>query len=99
MITIHNNSNIDITNMELNYSDKDFTKLPTIKSKDTYNTNIVFPENFSEGLIKISYINKSNEIEEVYLESYIEHNYKRHIFVTINSIDSNGILDIEYSIK
>lgn len=98
-ISIYNNSNIDVTNIELCYSEQDFIKLPTIKSKDTYNTNINLPKNFSEGFIKISYRNTLNELQEIYLENYIEHSYKKDISITINSIDNTGILNIDYSIN
>lgn len=96
MLSIQNNTDITISGLKIKYSNfSDDVKVPEILPKKVYKTKLRLPENFSEGSIKIFYIDKNGKNHEEYLSGYIEKGYKVKINSTIDSVDNNGVLTIK----
>ncbi|MDF2514158.1 MAG: hypothetical protein K0S04_4024 [Herbinix sp.] len=86
-------SNINIKYM---YSNKEkIIELPNIPPKDNYKMNLLYPDDFSEGAIKLHYTDKHGEQQEEILVGYIENGYHKKIIVKVDSIDKNGILSFK----
>jgi hypothetical protein len=95
-ITINNNTSKTITGLEIKYSNSfSSIKIPPILQKQKYKTKLVLPDNFSEGSIKIGYVDNKGENHEEYLEGYIEKGYRSKIKVDIESLDNNGVLSLK----
>ncbi len=95
-ISMKNNTDKDISGLIIKYSDStDTVNVPIISQKEKYKTKVVLPENFSEGCIKVCYIDKQGKNHEEYLEGYIEKGYNGKVTANINSIDDNGVLSIK----
>jgi len=95
-LSIQNNTDVTISGLKIKYSNSlNDTELPDILPKQIYNSKIILPQNFTEGSIKIFYLDKQGKNHEEYLSGYIEKGYKVKISVNIVSVDSNGILSIE----
>lgn len=95
-ISIKNNTDKDISGLIIKYTDSAITvNIPTISQKQKYKTKVILPENFSEGCIKLCYIDKQGKNHEEYLEGYIEKGYNGKVTANINSIDDNGVLSIK----
>lgn len=76
-----------------------FIEVPVIKQKQTYKTELIFPNNFTEGSIKMIYKDINGTNHEMYIEGYIEKGYKARINVTINSVDNKGVLSADVTIQ
>ncbi|AJA46826.1 hypothetical protein CPAST_c07260 [Clostridium pasteurianum DSM 525 = ATCC 6013] len=95
-ISIKNNTDKTVAGLKIKYSHlNNDIEVPQIPKNQIYKTKIILPENFTEGSIKIYYIDKQGENHEEYLEGYIEKGYKGNITTTIDSVDNNGILSIK----
>lgn len=94
-ISIKNNTYKTISGLKIKYSNSSSDiEVPQIQKKQIYKTKVILPENFTEGAIKIYYIDKKKKIHEEYLEGYIEKGYKGKFTMSINSIDDSGVLTI-----
>ena len=75
------------------YAEKEkVIEIPDLQPKDNYKMNILFPDDFTEGAIKISYIDNYGTPQEEFLVGYIEKGYYKKITVNVDSIDEDGKL-------
>lgn len=95
-ISITNNTDVTISNLKIQYSnsDEDSFDIPQLSKGETYDLNLELPDNFSEGYIKICYLDNQNEVKEEYIEGY-----SKNIDIKITSIDSNSILTFDFNIS
>lgn len=95
-LLIQNNTSETITGLKIEYSNSlNDTKIPEILPKQVYKTNLILPENFTEGSIKILYTDKQGESHEEYLSGYIEKGDEVKFNVAIDSVENNGVLSIK----
>lgn len=94
-ISIKNNTDSTISGLKIIYSDVDNAiEIPEILQKQVYRTKLILPDSFSEGSIKLLYLDYSGAVHEEYIEGYIEKGYKKKIRVTVDSVDDRGVLTI-----
>jgi hypothetical protein len=95
-ISINNNTDKTISGLKIKYSNstENDIEIPEIQQKQTYKTKLILPENFTEGFIKICYVDKQGTNKEEYIEGYIEKGYKNKIIINIDTVDNNGVLSI-----
>ncbi len=92
-ITIQNNSDIKISGLKIEYANSfNDTIISEILPKQKYEAELTLPKDFTEGSIKIVYTDKLGKKHEEYLSGYIEKNNKFKFYITIVSVDSNGVL-------
>jgi hypothetical protein len=98
-ISINNNTNTIISGLKIKYTNSptDEIQVPEILEKKSADIKLDLPKNFTEGFIKICYIDKQGMNKEEYIEGYIEKGYSRNRIINIQSIDENGILSIDYN--
>lgn len=97
VISIKNKTEKDISTLQIIYHNLDKNeevRIPIISPNQTYKTKIMFPENFIEGSLILSYLDLQGNKHEEYLQGYIEKSYSGKISVVIDSIDSNGVLTV-----
>jgi hypothetical protein len=97
-IKIRNQTNTTLSGImiEYIYSNKEtIIKIPDIQPKDNYKMKLSFPNDFTEGSIKMNYIDKYGVEQEEGLVGYIEKGYHEKVTVTVNSIDKAGILTLK----
>ncbi len=95
-ISITNDTNKTITNLELKYKVGDIiqtiSQIQSKKSwKDTIDTNNIQGEN----VIILTYKDNKGNSYEKYVVGYLEKGYSGKASVVINKIDENGKLEIE----
>ncbi len=101
IISIKNDTenNISGLNIKIDSNPDIYIEIPEIKQKQTYQTELKLPEEFTEGSLKIIYRDFYEIDHEIYLEGYIEKGYKAVIIANINSVDDKGILSTDVSIQ
>ncbi|WP_270206226.1 hypothetical protein, partial [Clostridium butyricum] len=95
-ISIKNNTNKTIENLELKYYDGNtLTTISQIEPKESLEYNIDTNNIRGENAVILTYKdNKGNSYEE-YVVGYLEKGYIGKSNVVINKIDDNGTLDME----
>ncbi|HVJ48635.1 hypothetical protein [Desulfitobacterium sp.] len=95
-LSINNKTDETISGLKIIYSSSNNnTEVPEILPKKMYKTKLLLPNNFTEGSIKIFYLDKLGNDHEEYLVDYIEKGYKEQINVTVNSVDENNVLSLQ----
>lgn len=92
-VTIKNNTDVAISELKITYEDisKDID-IPSIPAHKELKINIIPSENFSEGAMKIYYINSKGNRQEEYIVGYFEKGYSGEVIAEINSVVENGNL-------
>lgn len=92
-LSIQNNTNTVISGLKIKYSDSfNETDVPEILPGQTYEDELILPDEFTSGSIWVYYTDKQGENHEEYLVGYVERGFDIKIQITIDSIDNNGIL-------
>lgn len=92
-IEIKNTLNEDVSGLTITYANiTEDIVLPTIKSGETYKLNITPKEEFGENQMIIYYKDKRGVTQKNTLIGYFAKGYNGEIKVTVNSIDSNGLI-------
>lgn len=96
ILSIQNITDVNISGLKIKYSNSIYdTKVPEILPKQIYKANLILPEDFTAGTIKVLYTDKLGQNHEEFLSGYIEKGYKEKIRVTISSVETNGVLSIK----
>lgn len=69
--------------------------IPRIESGKTERIYFELPDEFDEGNVTLYYFDKSHEKHEVIIIGYIEKNRKCDVKLFVESIDSDGIIDMK----
>ncbi|APM40283.1 hypothetical protein [Clostridium kluyveri] len=69
-------------------------KIKNIDKYSKYKTNLVLSKSFDESNMVMYYFDNQGSKHEIYLLGYFEKGYSGKIDVTINSIDTKGIISI-----
>jgi hypothetical protein len=94
-IKIQNLTDTTLPNISIKYiySNKEkVIELPGIPPKDNYKMDLSYPDDFTEGAIKLHYIDNHGNQQEEIIVGYIENGYFKKIIVKVDSIDKDGIL-------
>ncbi len=97
-IKIQNHTDTTLSGIMIEYiysNNKKVIKIPDIQAKNSYKMNLSFPDDFTEGSIKMLSIDKYGAQQEEVLVGYIEKGYHEKVIVTVNSIDKAGILTLK----
>lgn len=95
-ITIINNTDKTITNLELKYKTGSIIEIiPQIESQKYWKNKIDTNKIFEENAIILVYSDDNGNSCEEYVVGYIEKGYKGQASVIIDNIDDNGQLEIK----
>lgn len=96
VITISNNTDVELSGLKLTYEKitKDID-IPLLSAHKNLKINVVPPENFSENSMRIYYIDNQGNRQEECIIGYFEKGYKGKVLVEINSVDKDGKLFIK----
>ena len=94
-ITINNITSKQINGLKIksNAFNNDI-KIKNIAERSKYTMNLIPSKKFDEGNMTMHYFDKNGNEHKIYLLGYFEKSYSGNIDVTVNSIDTNGILSV-----
>lgn len=94
-LNIKNLTDKNISNLKLNYTDlENDIIIPTINKNNSITFKVKINENFSEGTMKLHYI-ENNQYKEITIIGYFEKGYSAKINLNISEENGNLTIEIE----
>lgn len=95
-VTIENNTQIDVTGLQISYEHitKDIV-VPDIKAGTSYRLVVNPTENFGENQMLLYYLDKNGTKQSKILVGYFEKGYSGKVNVRIKSVNDKGVFELE----
>ncbi len=95
-ITIENNTQFDVTGLQISYEHitKDI-EIPEIKAGTTYGLVVNPTENFGENHMLLNYSDETGAKQSKILVGYFEKGYSGKVNVKIKSVNDKGVFELE----
>ena len=95
-ITIENNTQIDVTGLQISYEHitKDI-EIPDIKAGTSYRLVVNPTENFGENHMLLYYLDKTGTKQSEIIVGYFEKGYSGKVNVKIKSVNDKGVFQLD----